>query len=183
MKRKLLTLERDIIRRIFECTGAETAHGELKGGGGGGGLVNMDGHASAVRVPKVGQNCELRETRWCWVWLIVLVTIGYILQPVGVRCDWAVVLRHWDGVCACELKLSFCRGCNCDVIICTWEGQNVGGLLSEREWEGGGGWGRTGGRSDDGNGWSKGNHVKCYSIYDLGWYVGGRTWLVFRHSN
>ena len=35
----------------------------------------------------------------------------------------------------CGLTVSVCRGCECDVIICTWEGQNVGGLLRERERE------------------------------------------------
>jgi hypothetical protein len=86
-----------------------------------------------------------------------------------------VLIELWYGVRASELTMSVCRGCNCDVIICTWEGQNVGGLLRERErvmWGGGGG---PGGWSDDWKGGGKRKHVKCYTMYDLGWYVGGRT--------
>ena len=49
------------------------------------------------------------------------------------------VQRHWDG----RRTASVCRGCNCDVISCTWEGKNVGGLLSEREREGETDWGEV----------------------------------------
>jgi hypothetical protein len=139
--------------------------------------LNMEGFASATWLPGWAKlwtetddvKWRGRETRASW-------TVQRCTFCVLCWSPWAAVcvLRCTVSGMACEQTVSVCRGCKCDVIICTWEGQNVGGLLSERDRE------RAGGRLDDGNGWSKGAMWNVKSIYDRGWCVGGRTWLDFR---
>jgi hypothetical protein len=101
----------------------------------------------------------------CVFWLLFMFMLSF-----------SCVQRHWDG----RRTASVCRGCNCDVISCTWEGRNVGGLLSERERERDRLVGGAGG-CEEWQSWSR-EWVEQKEPYKMLQYVRVRPWLHRSHN-